>query len=220
MALVLKGKKRGMTQRFDQKGRSVACTVIEVGASTIVQLKSEERDGYQALQLAYEEISVKDERTIEKRVSKSLRGHYAKAGVKPSRVLEECRVDAIDGFEVGQALTLADLGELKYVDVMGRSKGKGFQGVMKRHNFAGGPAAHGSGFHRRAGSTGMRSTPGRCLPGVKKAGRMGGARVTQEGLRVIVLDAERGLLLVEGSVPGPIGGFVTIRPAQKRANKS
>ena len=214
--LKLMGKKRGMTQRFDEKGNVVTCTVIYAEPNVITQIKRKESDGYNALQLGYEKIVTKDPRTVQKRVSNQLLGHFKKASVEPRRYLSESRVESVEDFSVGQEVGVQLFNEVAYIDVIGTSKGKGFQGVIKRHNFRGGPAAHGSGFHRHGGSTGMRSTPGRCLPGTKKAGRMGNERVTIQNLRVLMVDEARNLLIVAGAVPGARGSLVQIAPAMKK----
>jgi len=216
----LMGRKRGMMQRFDESGQVVACTVIEVEPNVITQIKTNETDGYQAVQIASGKRVVKDPRTMAKRVTKPLMGHFKKAGVEPRKRLFEMRLsENLDQFTLGSELTLSMFEGIEFVDVTATSRGKGFQGVMKRHNFRGGPASHGSGFHRHAGSTGMRSTPGRCLPGGKKAGRMGGEQVTVQSLRVVEMDAERNLLIVKGHVPGAPNGWVTFAPAEKKTHK-
>lgn len=219
MALRLMGKKRGMTQRFDQSGNVVVCTVIHAEPNIVTQIKRKESDGYNALQLAFDKVETKDARTLEKRFSKQLLGHFQKAEVAPRRHLGEARVDSVDDYSLGQELGVALFAEATYVDVSGVSKGKGYQGVIKRHNFAGGPGAHGSGFHRHGGSTGMRTTPGRCLPGQKKAGHMGHEMVTVQGLRVVGVDEVRNLIFVQGAVPGPTGGLVWLAPAVKKRGK-
>lgn len=219
MTLKLLGKKRGMTQHFDDSGNVVVCTVIHAEPNVVTQIKRKETDGYNALQLGFEKVTTNDPRTVEKRVSKPLLGHFRKSNVEPCRYLSETRVDNVEEYAVGQQLGVTLYQEITHVDVSGKSKGKGFQGVIKRHHFSGGPAAHGSGFHRHGGSTGMRTTPGRCLPGIKKAGHMGHENVTVQSLRVVRVDAERNLLIVEGSVPGPIGGLVSFVPAKKKQHK-
>lgn len=219
MALKLMGKKQGMTQQFDAAGNVVVCTVIQVEPNVVTQIKRKETDGYNALQLGFEKIVTQDPRTVAKRVTKQLLGHYQKASVAPCRHLSEARTEDVDGFTVGQEIGVSSFEGITHIDVSGTSKGKGFQGVMKRYNFAGGPAAHGSGFHRHGGSTGMRSTPGRNLPGCKKAGRMGNERVTVQNLKVVGLDIERNLMIVEGAVPGPQGGLVYFAPAKKKKQK-
>jgi large subunit ribosomal protein L3 len=217
MSRKLMGKKRGMMQVFDEQGRAVACTVIEAQPNVIVQIKSEELDGYSALQLGFDEVKTKDPRTIEKRVSKQLRGHFKKGNVAPQRHLTEVRVESTDGFNVGQELTVDQFSEIPFVDVTAISKGKGYQGVMKLHNYAGGPGSHGSSFHRHAGSTGMRTSPGRCLPGGKRASHMGLERKTIQNLEVLRI--EDNCLLVKGAVPGPRNGLVYITPAKKKHQK-
>ena len=143
MALKLMGKKRGMTQRFDETGNIVVCTVIHAEPNVVTQIKRKESDGYNALQLGFDKIATKDPRTVEKRVSKQLLGHFKKSNVEPRRYLAESRIDNIDEYSVGQEVGVSLFNEVSYVDVCGVSKGKGYQGVMRRHNFAGGPGAHG-----------------------------------------------------------------------------
>jgi len=216
----LLGKKRGMTQLFDDKGNVVVCTVIEVEPNVVTQIKTKEKDGYNAIQLGFDKVRGKTQYTISSRVSKPLLGHYKKAGVEPRKHLVESKTDFTEEFDLGQEITIAAFEEIKYVDATAVSKGKGYQGVMKRHNFSGGPASHGSGFHRHAGSTGMRSTPGRGLPGGKKAGQMGNEQVTVQNLKVVRVDVENQLILVKGQVPGPRNGLVHIKQAVKKtANK-
>lgn len=207
MALKLMGIKRGMTQIFDAKGNVVPCTVIEVAPNVISQLKTLEKDGVQALQLAA---------IPAKHVTRPLKGHFQKHAVAPRRFLRQSKVESLEGYEVGQELTVDCFAKIPYVDVTAISKGKGYQGVMKRHNFSGGPGAHGSGFHRHGGSCGMRSSPGRCLPGTKKAGRMGGEKVTTQNLKVVLVNAEKCALLVRGAVPGHQGTMVMVSASKKR----
>ncbi len=209
------GIKQGMMQIFDQHGNRVVCTVILAEKHLISQIKTKENDGYNALQLA----SIKLNLAKAKNVAKPQLGHFKKAGIEPRRAMCEMRLSDIGSYQVGQEIGVEVFSEISYVDVIGVSKGKGYQGVIKRHHFAGGPAAHGSGFHRHGGSCGMRSTPGRCLPGQKKAGRMGAERVTMENLRVVRVDAEKQLILVEGAIPGARGGRVYILPAKKKVMK-
>lgn len=215
MTITLKGKKKGMTRLFDEKGDVVVCTVIEAEPNIISQIKNKETDGYNALQLA----SIKVAAPKVRNVTQPMKGHYAKAGIEPRRHLLESRVDNVDEYKVGQEISVAYFSGVDFVDVAGISKGKSYQGVMKRHGFAGGPASHGSGFHRHAGSTGMRSSPGRNLPGGKKAGRMGGENVTIQSLRIFKIDEARQVIIVEGAIPGPQGGLVTISKAVKRKEK-
>ena len=218
MSLKFMGKKRGMTQLFDDKGNAIVCTVIEAEPNVITQIKTKAVDGYDAIQLGFEKIKVKDPRTTEKRVTKPLRGHFKKASVEPRRYLAESRLSEGENFSLGQEISVEQFEGIAYVDATAMSKGKGYQGVMKLHNYAGGPAAHGSGFHRHAGSTGMRSTPGRCLPGGKRASHMGDDQVTVQNLQVMLIDKEDHLILVKGAVPGPRNGLVILSPAVKLAN--
>lgn len=215
MTLKMMGKKLGMTRLFDESGNQVVCTVIAAEPNMITQLKSKEKDGYQAVQLSA--FKVKPSKI--RRVSKPLRGHFGKAGVEARARSVESRVETLEGFQVGQEIGVSHFADAAYVDIQGVSKGKGHQGVIKRHNFAGGPAAHGSGFHRHGGSTGMRSSPGRCLPGQKKSGRMGGENVTQQSLRVVKVDEEKQVLIVEGAVPGARNGVVYITKAVKKTSQ-
>lgn len=216
MALKLKGKKRGMTQLFDEKGTLMPCTVIELEPNVIAQIKTKENDGYVALQLGSDKITTKDPRTLNRRLHKPQLGHYAKNSIAPRRSLHETRIEKADDYAIGQELGVELFNEIEHIDVTAISKGKGYQGVMKLHNFAGGPASHGSGFHRHAGSTGMRSTPGRCLKGGPRASHMGSEQVTVQNLKVVKIDKENNLIIVKGQVPGPRNGSVSIAPAVKK----
>ena len=202
------GRKVGMTQLFAQDGTVVPGTVIKAGPCVVVQAKSAGTDGYEAVQLGLVE-----ERPA--RVRKPLAGHYKKAGVPPTRVRRE--VTIAKGAEAPKAgdqiLVTGVFNNGDRVDVIGISRGKGFQGVMKRHNFRGGAATHGSMFHRAPGSIGASSFPSRVIKGMRGAGRMGGDRVTTRNLRVVQVDAENNLLVVRGAVPGAPGGYVVIRKA-------
>ncbi len=208
MSRKLMGKKKGMTCIFDEKGVVTPCTVISVEPNIVVQIKTDEKDGYQAVQLGFDK-SIK-----KKNVKKPLQGHFAKAQIEPRRHLLESR--SADQHELGQEIGVEQFEAGVLVDVCGISKGKGFQGVIKRHGFKGGPAAHGSGFHRHGGSTGMRSTPGRCLPGVKMPGQMGSKRKTVENLPVMLVDKEKQVILVKGSIPGGTNCLVIIRESVKK----
>lgn len=214
--LRLLGKKTGMIQMFDQAGNIVPCTVIHAAPNVITQIKTTETDGYQAIQLGFDEIVVKDARTLEKRVTQPLRGHFAKANVAPCRHLIESHVADPSQYTLGQRIDVTLFQNVAYVDVLGVSKGKGYQGVMKLHGFKGGPASHGSGFHRHAGSTGMRSSPGRCLPGGKRPSHMGDRNVTVQNLRVVAIDETNNLIIVEGATPGARGGLLVISEAKKK----
>lgn len=212
MSLKLMGKKKGMTRVFDENGNLIVCTVIAAEPNVIVQVKNEDRDGYQAIQLG----AIKVPESKKKNVTKPLIGHFARAKIEPRRHLLESRIENTQDYEVGQEIGIDYFSDAKFVDVCGVSKGKGFQGVIKRHNFAGGPGSHGSGFHRSGGSTGMRSTPGRCLPGTKKPGQMGNQKVTAENLKVVSVDAEKQIILVKGSVPGAKNSLLYIRKSIKK----
>jgi large subunit ribosomal protein L3 len=215
MTLKFMGKKLGMTRLFDEKGNHVVCTVISAESNVVSQIKNVERDGYRAVQLAAFKVKPPKVRNV----SKPMRGHFAKANIEPYEKLVETRVEKEEGFEIGQEVSIAQFTNVGYVDVTGVSKGKGYQGVIKRHHFAGGPASHGSGFHRHGGSTGMRTSPGRCLPGQKKAGRMGADTVTTQNLRIVKVDAEKQVMIVEGAIPGARGGLVFITKSKKKASR-
>lgn len=216
MALNLMGKKLGMTQLFNESGEAVVCTVIQVSPNMVVQIKTEEKDGYQAIQLGFDEIKVNNEKTIESRVTKPLIGHFKKAGVAPQRHLLESYVESAENYSVGQEVGIDTFNGIAFIDVTAISKGKGYQGLMKKNNYSGGPAAHGSGFHRHAGSTGMRSTPGRCLPNGPRASQMGRDRITVQNLKVISIDVSENIIVVEGAVPGARNDVVHIREALKK----
>ena len=207
MGVGLLGRKLGMTQIFDEEGRAVPVTVIQAGPCVVVQTRTEERDGYRAVQVGFGEIKPK-------RVNKPMAGHFRKAGVQPVRVLREFRLDDAGDEplpEVGQQLTVELFKAGEYVDVTGTSKGKGFLGPVARHGFGRGPMSHGSKYHRGPGSLAPSTFPGRVFKGRKMAGRAGGERVTVRGLQVVRVDPERNLLLIKGAVPGPRGGIVAIR---------
>jgi len=197
------GRKIGMTQLFDpESGRVTPVTVVEAGPCPVVQVKTPETDGYQAVQLAFGPVK-------EKRLNKPRLGHLRRADVAPHRDLVEVR-DA-DGLSVGDTVTVEAFQPGERVKVSGRSKGKGFAGTVKRHNFGRGPVTHGSHNVRAPGSIGASATPSRVFKGIRMAGHMGDERVTQRGLRVAEVDAERNLLLIAGAVPGSVGGIVEIR---------
>ena len=197
------GKKLGMTQLFDQESGVVTpVTVIEAGPCPVVLVRTPESDGYTALQLAFGEVK-------ERKLTRPQAGHLKHAGVAPHRHLVEFR-DA-EGFAVGETVTVEAFEPGERIKVSGRSRGKGFAGTIKRHNFARGPASHGSHNVRKPGSIGASATPSRVFKGMRMAGHMGDQRVTQRGLKVAEVDAERNLLLVTGAVPGSVGGIVEIR---------
>jgi large subunit ribosomal protein L3 len=203
------GEKLGMTQVFDENNRIVPVTVVKAGPCVVTQVRTPERDGYSAVQLGFGEIDPR-------KVNKPEGGHFAKAGVTPRRHLVELRTADAGEYEVGQEVTAEVFGDVARVDVIGTSKGKGTAGVMKRHGFKGLGASHGTQRkHRSPGSIGGCATPGRVFKGLRMAGRMGGARTTTLSLTVHKVDAERGLLLIKGAVPGPRGGLVLVRSAVK-----
>src|SRR5580692_8629785 len=201
------GTKLGMTQVFNDQGKVVPVTVVAAGPCVVTAVRTAPQDGYAAVQFGYGEIDPR-------RVTKPVAGHFAKAGVTPRRYLVELRTDDADQYTLGQEVTAETFGAGDLVDVTGRSKGKGTAGVMKRHGFKGLSASHGTQRkHRSPGSIGGCATPGRVFKGVRMAGRMGGVRTTVQSLTVHAVDAERGLLLIKGAVPGPRGRVVLVRTA-------
>ena len=201
------GKKVGMTQLFAADGTVSPATVLKAGPCVVVQTKTAQRDGYEAVQLGLvEEKPAK--------ANKAIAGHFKKAGVPPTRVRREIKVKAgADAPKAGDQVNVSIFADGERVDVIGTSRGKGFQGVVKRHHFRGGRATHGSMFHRAPGSIGASSYPSRVVKGMRMAGHMGSDRVTVRNLKVLRVDAENNLLLIEGAVPGGPGGYVTIRKA-------
>jgi len=205
------GEKLGMTQIFDANNRVVPVTVVKAGPCVVTQIRTQDVDGYTAVQLGYGQIDPR-------KVTKPLSGHFAKAGVTPRRHVVELRTSSVEGYEVGQELGADVFADGASVDITGTTKGKGTAGVMKRHGFKGVSASHGAHRnHRKPGSIGGCSTPGRVFKGMRMSGRMGVDKQTTQSLRVVRVDAERGLLLIEGAVPGPRGGLVLIRTAAKSA---
>jgi large subunit ribosomal protein L3 len=203
------GTKLGMTQVFDENNRVVPVTVVQAGPNVVTQVRTAEKDGYVAVQLAYGAIDPR-------KVNKPETGHFGKAGVTPRRHLVELRTSDAGEYEIGQELTAEVFEAGAKVDVVGTSKGKGTAGVMKRHGFGGLGASHGTQRkHRSPGSIGGCATPGRVFKGLRMAGRMGHARVTTQNLIVHRVDAERGLLLIKGAVPGPRGGLLFVKSAAK-----
>lgn len=212
MSIGLLGKKIGMTRIYDDKGRVTPATVIEAGGNRILQVKSTDKEGYSAVQVGYGDQKPQ-------RVGKAMTGHFAKSSSTPKRFIREFRLadgttapESVDlpvtGFEVGQ-----------FVDVIGQSKGKGFQGTIKRHNFHGQPMTHGSTMHRRNGAIGNRSTPGRVWKNMGMPGHMGDERVTVQNLRVLQVRGEEGVIIVAGAIPGAKGTFVVVRPSKKKTVK-
>jgi large subunit ribosomal protein L3 len=202
VAKVIIGRKLGMTQFFTEDGRRTPVTVIEAGPCPVVAVREGGKDGYDAVQLAFEPVA-------ERKLSKPEKGHLAKAGVGPHRHLHEFR-GRFDDVVLGEPVTVAAFEPGDAIKVVGRSKGKGFAGTIKRHNFSRGPVSHGSHNVRAPGSIGQSATPSRVIKGLRMAGHMGAERVTQRGLRVLDVDAERNLLLVTGAVPGATGGVVFV----------
>ncbi len=198
------GKKVGMTQIFDDDGRVVPVTVVEAGPCVVVQRKSVEQDGYEAVQLGLVESSPR------RNAPKPIQGHFAAAGVPPTRHLGEVPVDADDESKPGDAVLADIFGPDDRVRVIGRSKGRGFQGVIKRHGFGGGRATHGSMFHRAPGSIGRSAWPSRVFPGQGMPGQTGNRRVTVKNVTVVKVDADRNLLFLKGGVPGARNGYVRI----------
>lgn len=204
------GKKIGMTQIYQEDGTAVPVTVIKAGPCVVVQRKTASKDGYDAVQLGLVEEKPP------KKVNKPMRGHFAKAGVPPTRILREFRLeDEAETPRVGDHVLVDQFAPGDLVHVVGTTKGRGFAGFIKRHRFAGGEATHGSMFHRRPGSIGASSFPSRVWPGQRMAGHMGTARQTIKNLRVMHVDPEKHLLVVKGSVPGPNGGYVLIKKARR-----
>jgi len=208
MKIGLLGKKLGMTRVYDQSGRVTPVTVIAAGGNTVVQTKTVDKEGYAAIQVGFDEQKPQ-------RVNKPELGHFKKAGVGAKKHLREFRSSG-DGSEfegVDLSVKQFEVGDI--VDVIGRSKGKGFQGIVRKHNAAGQPASHGSMMHRRPGAIGMRSTPGRVWKNQSMPGHMGDERKTVQNLRIVQVREEEGVILVSGAVPGAVGSYVVVRPAIK-----
>jgi len=233
MPVGLLGRKVGMTQVFDESGQAVPVTVIETGPCVVTQVRTKDRDGYEAVQLGFDDkprrLATRPERghvaelSGRRQRSRQAAGveQGAKAGCEPKRVYKEFRTDGEEhGHEVGQALTVTHFEGVEFVDVIGMSKGRGFAGAMKRHNFSGQGAAHGTKkVHRKVGSIGSSADPSRVFPGLKMAGRYGNVQRTVRYLKVYKIDAENGVMLVRGAIPGPNGGYVTIRRTNKNRFK-
>ena len=202
------GKKIGMTQIFDETGKVIPVTAIEAGPCVIAQIKTVETDGYDAVQLGFGDVK-------ESKVNKPVKGHYAKASVTPKKHLREFRLDSLEGLKVGDELKADVFAVGDTVDIQGTSKGKGFQGVIKRHGQSRGPMGHGSMYHRRPGSMGPTSTPGRVFKGKKLPGHMGRQTVTIQNLDVVAVDLDKNVILVKGSVPGVKGAILKIKMSVK-----
>ena len=210
----LLGTKLGMTQLWDDNNRVVPVTVIAAGTNVVTQVRTPERDGYNAIQVGYGEIDGR-------KVTKPMAGHFGQAGTTPRRHLVEIRTASAADYTVGQELAVDTFAAGEEIDVTGTSKGKGFAGVMKRHGFAGVSSSHGAHKnHRKPGSIGACATPGRVFQGTRMAGRMGVDTVTTQNLTVHAVDTDRGLILVKGAVPGPKGGLVVLRTAAKKTGEA
>jgi len=208
MRIGILGKKVGMTRLFNEAGEAVSVTVIQAGPCPIVQVKNKDKDGYDAIQIGFDQKR-------ENIVNKPDRGHFKKAGVPPFRILREIRTDGSTSFEAGKDINVQVFSPGELVDVTGISKGKGYAGVMKRHHFHGSSATHGSETHRASGSIGASSYPSRVWKGIRMAGRMGGEQVTVQNLKVVKVISDRNILIIGGSIPGPRNGIIMIRKAVK-----
>ena len=202
------GKKIGMTQIFDETGKVIPVTVIEAGPCVVAQVKTVETDGYDAIQLGYGDVK-------ESKVNKPVKGHFAKGSVTLKKHLREFRVDSVEGYKVGDEVKADTFAAGDKIDVQGTSKGKGFQGVIKRHGQSRGPMGHGSMYHRRPGSMGPTSTPGRVFKGKKLPGHMGVQTITIQNLDVVRVDMDKNVILVKGSVPGAKGAILKIKTSVK-----
>jgi large subunit ribosomal protein L3 len=207
MKIGLLGKKIGMTRVYDANGKATPVTVIEAGGNTVLQVKSQEKNGYDSVQVGFDSQK-------ESRVSKPLLGHFKKANAEPKKFVREFRLSSPVEGDLNLGVSQFEVGQ--FVDVIGRSKGKGFQGVVKKHNFAGQPAAHGSKMHRRNGAIGNRSTPGRVWKNMGMPGHLGDEQVTVQNLRIVQVRPDENLILICGAVPGANGSYVVVRPARKK----
>ncbi|RLA03229.1 MAG: 50S ribosomal protein L3 [Gammaproteobacteria bacterium] len=203
------GKKLGMTSVYDESGAAVPVTVIEAGPCVVVQQKNNEKEGYAAVQLGFEDQK-------EQRLNKPAMGHFKKAGVSAKRILRELRVEGSAEVAIGDVIGADAFEGVNYVDIVATGKGRGCQGVVKRYGFGGGRASHGGGWTRRPGSIGMCEFPGRVFKGKKMPGQMGDKRVTTQNLKIVQVRPEENLILVKGSIPGAIGGIVVIKEALKK----
>ncbi len=201
------GIKIGMTQIFDENGRAIPVSIVESGPCTVIKKLQVETDGYNAIQVGFYNLK-------EKKANKPLKGHFKKANLKPLRYIREFRLASIDGYDIGQEITADIFTEGEIIDVIGTSKGKGFAGGVKRHNFARGSMGHGSKYHRRPGSLGAKG-PARVFKGRKMPGHLGRERVTVQGLKVVKVYPDRNLILIKGAIPGPKKGLVTIKNSTK-----
>ena len=209
MSIGLLGKKIGMTRVYDEKGRISTATVIEAGGNRVLQVKSKDKEGYDAVQVGFDDQKPQ-------RVTKAQTGHFAKSSSTPKKFVREFRLADGETAPESTDVALSTFVVGQYVDVIGQSKGKGFQGVVKKHNFAGQPASHGSMMHRRNGAIGNRSTPGRVWKNMGMPGHMGDERVTVQNLQILQVREEDGVIIVDGPIPGAKGSYVVVRPAVKK----
>jgi len=207
MAIGLLGNKIGMTQIFDESGNIIPVTILKVGPCIITQIKTEVKHGYNAIQIGYGNVPSKS-------LTQSKLGHLQKSNIQPLKYLKEFNIDNLDQFEIGQRLNVNLFSQSQFVDIRGKSIGKGFSGLQKRHNFTRGPMTHGSKNHRAPGSIGMGTTPGRVLPGKKMAGQLGNKITTVKKLQLIQINLEENILVIKGSVPGKPGNLLTIVPSK------
>lgn len=206
------GKKIGMTQIFTEKGEAVPVTVVEAGPAVVTQVKNQDKDGYQAVQIGYGDVKIS-------KVNKPLKGHFDKSNVEYKKYLTEFRVEDSSAYETGQKITVEDFEAGNKVDVTGTSKGKGTQGAIKRHGQSRGPMAHGSKYHRGAGSLGGTSYPGRVFKGQTGSGRMGNETVTVQNVEVVKIIPDKNIMLLKGAVPGPKGALLRIQDAVKSQDR-
>ena len=207
MAIGLLGNKIGMTQIFDESGNIIPVTILKVGPCVVTQVKTKSKDGYDSIQIGYGNVSSKS-------LSQPKLGHLQKSNIQPLKYLKEFKVSDQDEFEIGQVLNVDAFSPGQFVNIKGKSIGKGYSGLQKRHNFARGPMTHGSKNHREPGSIGMGTTPGRVLPGKKMAGQLGNKNTTIKKLKVIQINSEENILVIKGSVPGKPGNLLSIVPSK------
>ena len=207
MAIGLLGNKIGMTQIFDESGNIVPVTILKVGPCIVTQIKTELKHGYNAVQIGYSNVP-------SKLLTQPELGHLQKSNIQPLKYLKEFKTDNLDQFEIGQILDVKSFSQSQFVNIKGKSIGKGFSGLQKRHNFTRGPMTHGSKNHRAPGSIGMGTTPGRVLPGKKMAGQLGNKITTVKKLQLIQINLEENILVIKGSVPGKPGNLLTIIPSE------
>ena len=207
MAIGLLGNKIGMTQIFDESGNIIPVTILKVGPCVVTQVKTELKDGYNSIQIGYGNVS-------SKLLTQPRLGHFQKSNIQPLKYLKEFKVNEQEEFEIGQVLNVDSFSPGQLVNIKGKSIGKGFSGLQKRHNFTRGPMTHGSKNHRAPGSIGMGTTPGRVLPGKRMAGQLGNKMTTIKKLKVIQINAEENILVIKGSVPGKPGNLLSIVPSE------